>query len=127
MKHYLGIIVRKNKEGFYCIEQTNYIEKLINRFGLKDAKICQIPLDQGYSGIREEQNLIPDNENYQKFIGVLLYLFVNSRPDIAITIPNTTEYCRNTTEIFPIFHCNWNIFTTFLTNIAKYFTATLQF
>ena len=34
---------------------------------------------------------------------------------------NSTEYCRNLSQIFPIFHCNWNIVTTFLSNIGKYF------
>ena len=41
--------------------------------------------------------------------------------------PHSTEYCRNMSEIFLIIHCNWNIVTTFLSNIAKYFIATLQF
>ena len=40
---------------------------------------------------------------------------------------HSTEYCRNMWEIFPIFHYNWNIVSTFLSNIAKYFIATLQF
>ena len=43
------------------------------------------------------------------------------------TDPYSTEYCRNMSEIFPIFHCNWNITGTFLSIIPKYFIATLQF
>ena len=39
-------------------------------------------------------------------------------------IPHSTEYCKNMSEIFEIFHCNWNIVAIFLSNIAKYFTAT---
>ena len=42
-------------------------------------------------------------------------------------LPHSTEYCKNMSEIFPIFHCNWNIVAIFLSNIAKYFTAKLQF
>ena len=41
--------------------------------------------------------------------------------------PHSTEYCRNMSEIFPIFHCNWNIAATFLSITPKYFIATLQF
>ena len=41
--------------------------------------------------------------------------------------PHSTEYCKNISEIFPIFHCKWNIVATFLSNIAKYFIAMLQF
>ena len=44
-----------------------------------------------------------------------------------IPFPHSTEYCRKMSGIFAIFHCNWNIVATFLSNIAKYFIATLQF
>ena len=52
LKHYLGIEVSRNKDGFYCIKQNNYIDKIINRFGLQDAKISKIPLDPGYLKIK---------------------------------------------------------------------------
>ena len=42
-------------------------------------------------------------------------------------IPHSTEYCRNMSGIFTIFHYNYNVVATFLSNIAKYFIATLQF
>ena len=41
-------------------------------------------------------------------------------------IPHNTEYCRKMSGVFLIFHCNWNIVETFLSNIAQYFIATLQ-
>ena len=40
-------------------------------------------------------------------------------------VPHSTKYCRNMSEIFPIFHCNWNTAATFLSIIQKYFIATL--
>ena len=39
LQRYLGIEVRRNEEGFYCIKQSQYIENILNRFGLQDAKI----------------------------------------------------------------------------------------
>ena len=36
--------------------------------------------------------------------------------------PHSTNYCKNMSEIFPIFHCNWNIVSTFcqiLQNISS--------
>ena len=50
-------------------------------------------------------------------------------PDLAPSdyYSHSTEYCRNMSEIFPIFHCKWNIVTTFLSNFEKYFIATLEF
>ena len=49
---------------------------------------------------------------------------INSKPDYH---PHSTEYCRSMSEIFPIFYCKRNIVATFLSNIAKYFIATLKF
>ena len=46
---------------------------------------------------------------------------------LYIVYPHSTEYCRYMSEIFPIFYCNWNIVAIFLSNIAKYFIAVLQF
>ena len=41
--------------------------------------------------------------------------------------PHSTECCKKMSGIFTIFYCSWNIVATFLSNIAKYFIATLQF
>ena len=46
---------------------------------------------------------------------------------IILHLPYSIEYCRNMSGLFPIFHCTLNIVATFLSNIAKYFIATLQF
>ena len=50
-----------------------------------------------------------------------------ANPSYMTTFPHSTEYSRNMSEIFSIFHCNWNIVSTFLSNIEKYFIATLKF
>ena len=57
----------------------------------------------------------------------LMHWFECLTEKLAVGIPHSTEYCRNMSEIFPIFHCTWNIVAIFLSNIAKCFTATLQF
>ena len=60
---------------------------------------------------------------------ILMILMYTWYPNLAIhrAFPHSTEYCRNMSKIFPIFHCKWNIVATFLSNIEKYFIATLQF
>ena len=46
---------------------------------------------------------------------------------LSTQYPHSTECYRNMSEIFPNFHYKWNIVTNFLSNIEKYFIATLQF
>ena len=100
LKHYLGIEAGRKKDGFYCIKQNNYIEEIINRFGLQDAKISKIPLDPGYLKIKNNHTeIMRENEKYQQFIGALLYLAVNTRPDIAASVTILSQKNKEPTEM----------------------------
>lgn len=62
-----------------------YIRKKISNFGLNQAKESKIPLDTGYEK-QIKSNFLPDNDQYQQLVGCLLYLAINTRPDIAASI-----------------------------------------
>lgn len=85
VKYFLGIETRKNEKGIYCINQKGYIEKILKRFKLQNAKFSKIPMDPGYYK-NSTANDLENNELYRKAIGALLYLSVNTRPDIAASI-----------------------------------------
>lgn len=84
VKHFLGIRVTR-KNNAYCLDQKAYIDKLVAQFGLADAKGSRIPMDVGYLQQKEELESLPNNEKFQSLVGGLLYLSVNTRPDIAIS------------------------------------------
>lgn len=102
LNYYLGINIEKEESGIYSMNQKGYIEKIIERFNLKDAKNSKIPLDPGYFKSREEeQTEFPDPTIYQSLIGMILYLAVNTRPDISVSTsilgrsmskPNKTDW-----------------------------------
>ncbi|XP_055604760.1 uncharacterized protein LOC129752991 [Uranotaenia lowii] len=48
--------------------------------------ISAVPLEPGYGKTEEKEVLLPNNRQYQKVVGQLLYIAVNSRPDIAAAI-----------------------------------------
>ena len=79
LRHYLGIEIDQDEDGFYRINQAHYIEKMLRSVGLQDAKLSMIPLDAGYIKAREDEEPMEDN-SYWKFIGKLLYISVNTRP-----------------------------------------------
>ena len=83
LRNFLGIEIKRSEDGYYDISQRNYIDKLLNEFNLLNAKESQYPLDPGYfkfDTVVEYER--PDV--YQKAIGSLLYLAINTRPDIAV-------------------------------------------
>lgn len=86
VRFYLGIEVNRDQTGDFHINQRKYIEEVVNSVGLQDAKVSAIPLDVGYGKTEEEDDLLPNNQQYQKVVGQLLYIAVNSRPDIAAAI-----------------------------------------
>ena len=84
LKYFLGIHVRFDGE-MYFLNQRSYIEKLLARFGLKQCKSSKVPMATGFLQQKEEDGeQFQNRELYQSLIGALLYISVNTRPDIAI-------------------------------------------
>lgn len=103
LHHYLGLQIKRDKNGIYNINQSQYIDSLINRFGLNDAKISKIPLDPGYLKIdRENLKIMPDAKKYQQLIGGLLYIAVHTRPDINAAVTILSQHNNYPTQI------DWN-------------------
>ena len=85
-KRYLGIEIRRDGEGFYCIKQTKYIETILRRFGLDDAKPTNIALNTGYLTNRKNYTSMTENDKYHQFIRAVLYIAVNIIPDISASV-----------------------------------------
>lgn len=117
VKLYLNIQITKSTDGIYSINQANYIKKIINVFGLDEAKISNIPLDSGYEGIQTSfTDILPSNEQYQKLIGSVLYLSRISRPDIAIGVNLLFQKTSKPTQY------DWNE----LKRIVRYLKGTID-
>lgn len=81
---YLGIRIIRDG-SYFLLDQENYIRTVIKEFGLSEAKVFDTPMDIGYQ--KEDQDeLLPSNEKYRKAIGSLLYVSINTRPDIAASV-----------------------------------------
>lgn len=88
VKQYLGIDVTRDNNGIFHLCQAKYINKLVVDFGMAAAKTSSIPMQVNYgkSTMDPNEGLLLSNAQYQKLIGSLLYVSVNTRPDIAASI-----------------------------------------
>lgn len=79
---------RRDSNGIYSLSQSNYIKKIVNDFGLNDAKASSIPIQVGYvkSKADNDNSLLLSNVQYRKLLSSLLYISENTRPDIAASI-----------------------------------------
>lgn len=81
---FLGMKVDRSNDGSFSLSQPAYIKKVIENFGMKDAKASKIPMDPGYMTEEDTSKKLPSNDDYRSLIGALLYLSVSTRPDIAV-------------------------------------------
>lgn len=83
-KYYLRIEINKNGD-IYNMSQANYIQQLVDEYNMTDARISKIPIDVSYG---KTLKIVPLESNaiYQKLIGSLLYLAINTRPDISTAV-----------------------------------------
>lgn len=86
IKHYLGLEVSRDSNGNFMVSQTSYIRKVITEIGLQDSKASAYPLDPNYGKTISNGVALLDNKLYQKYIGCLLYISVNTRPDISASV-----------------------------------------
>lgn len=86
VKHYLGLEVIQDKNGVYSINQEKYIKEIVAEFGLCDAKGSKIPMEPNYQKTVEEGSELISNEKYQKLLGSLLFISINTRPDISASV-----------------------------------------
>jgi hypothetical protein len=84
LKYFLGFQVKQLQEATF-ISQTKYIQDILTKFGMKDAKPIKTPMEtNGHLGLDMEGKSV-DQKVYRSMIGSLLYLCA-SRPDIMLFV-----------------------------------------
>ncbi|UYV75824.1 hypothetical protein LAZ67_13001446 [Cordylochernes scorpioides] len=98
ISHMLGVSFKKSEDGSMTLSQSNYIEELLQRFRLQDAKGVSTPMETNLDlRVRKNGN---SNERfpYRELIGGLSYLSQRTRPDIAYAVGILSRYCDNYTR-----------------------------
>lgn len=107
-KSMVGIEVNRCA-GSIKLTQTKFIESLVNKFGLNDAKSENSPADPGNWFEKNKDSNEKNSANseklkripYQSAIGSLMYLAVNTRPDIAFIVTKLSQF----NQCF--YKCHW--------------------
>ncbi|GKV31442.1 hypothetical protein SLEP1_g40128 [Rubroshorea leprosula] len=104
-KKILGMEIHRDcKGGKLFLSQKKYIEKVLERFGLHEAKAVTIPLGAHF---KLSSNLSPETEEEKKFmacvpyvsaVGSLMYAMVCTRPDISHAVSVVSRYMANSVE-----------------------------
>ncbi|GKV22644.1 hypothetical protein SLEP1_g32496 [Rubroshorea leprosula] len=100
-KKILGMEIHRDRKGGKFLSQKKYIEKVLEQFGLHEAKAVTTPLGAHF---KLSSNLSPEMEEEKKFmarvpyasaVGSLMYAMVCTRPDISHAVSVVSRYMAN--------------------------------
>ncbi|KAE8685870.1 cytochrome P450 71A9-like [Hibiscus syriacus] len=105
-KQILGMrIKRDTKSGTLMLSQAEYINKVLSRFNMQDAKPVSTPLGVHFR-LSKEQSPKTEEErahmvkvSYASAIGSLMYAMVCTRPDIAQAVRAVSRYMNNSGKV----------------------------
>ena len=92
--------MRITREGSKIhIDQTKYLETVLQRCGMTASKPATTPLPAGYVPQISGTNASPElRSRYQTVIGSLLYLMLGTRPDISFAVTKLAQHAANPSE-----------------------------
>ncbi|KAE8695859.1 U-box domain-containing protein 31 [Hibiscus syriacus] len=101
-KQILGMRIKRDiKSGTLMLSQAKYINKVLSRFNIQDAKPVSTPLgvhfrlSKDQSPKTEEERAHMVKVPYASTIGSLMYAMVCTRPDIAHAVGAVSRYMNN--------------------------------
>ncbi|XP_022014917.1 uncharacterized mitochondrial protein AtMg00810-like [Helianthus annuus] len=90
LNSFLGLHVRKDSKGIF-IHQGKYIDDIISKFKLQDAKPANTPMAEIPVLTEDLEGEAIDETLYRSMIGSLMYL-TSSRPDIMFNVCQCARY-----------------------------------
>ena len=94
VKSFLGLNITRNwQEHSISFNQPGYIDRLLGRFNMVNAKTSNTPLEPGCQLLKATENdKLCDPTRYQELTGSLNHLAVFSRPDISFAVSKLAQF-----------------------------------
>jgi Reverse transcriptase (RNA-dependent DNA polymerase) len=87
-------IIQKGKD--IHLDQRNYLDKVLERFSMTNAKSAPTPLPSNWVPQPNKGKASPELlRQYQSIIGLLLYLMIGTCPDIAFAVTRLAQFSAN--------------------------------
>ncbi|GIL78814.1 hypothetical protein Vretifemale_8246 [Volvox reticuliferus] len=88
IKVFLGMEVKREENGDIVLSQAQYVERILRKYGLLEAKPKGTPMASGAKivGARTNDEPMDDPTSFRTLVGELNYLAVSTRPDLAYAL-----------------------------------------
>jgi len=100
LKYFLGIQVHRDRERkIIHINQSGYNRTILERYGMENSKPANTPLSSGARLIKATAtDILTDQKEYQSMVGSLMYAMLATRPDLAQTIQQISQFSQRPTK-----------------------------
>ena len=89
---YLGIEFKHSK-NFISMSQENFVQKVLEKFNMQDAKTKSLPCDVGFNKFDCQESKPLENPTlFRAIIGSLVYIMTCTRPDISYVVTRLSQY-----------------------------------
>jgi len=100
LETFLGLQIKRDRsKGLLTVGQQNYIDRILHRHGMQDARPSLTPLDpnlrfSGHTSIEASVSADQDIsiELYQSAVGSLMYAMLGTRPDLAYAVGLVSQF-----------------------------------
>ena len=94
LHNFLGVkVVQDHKTGNVWIGQPSYMNNILTRFGMEDAKAIRTQLDTSTKLVKGRgEDTCVDQQLYLSAVGGLLYLSIATRPDVTYAKPRKQHW-----------------------------------
>ena len=95
--YFLGIQFKVNKNSV-IMQQSKYVDKLLTKFSMEDCKIKLTPSPLGINTqLQKNSPKLDSSTLYRNIVGSLIYLMINTRPDICYIVTFLGQFMNNPT------------------------------
>lgn len=97
--YYLGIRIHRDRQARTIhLDQVGYVDKILTKFDMTGCSTVRIPMEAGNRLKKHDPDYIcgaMERTKYQSMVGVLMYLMLGTRPDIAFAVSCVSRYASN--------------------------------
>lgn len=94
---FLGLQIDRDSTGI-TLHQTQYMENILERFGMAQSATVSTPMDPGAPGFLLPSPVEADQATikwYQAAVGSIMWPMIQTRPDLAYAVSILSRYCAN--------------------------------
>ncbi|TFY51065.1 hypothetical protein EVJ58_g10757 [Rhodofomes roseus] len=97
VQRFLGLrIHRERSTRKLFVDQEDYLETVLERFGMSNCKEARTPLPAGANLLSSTETATEEfRTKYQSIIGSIMYAMLGTRPDIAFAVTRLAKFSSN--------------------------------